>query len=145
MKLGPLLRPDDVLVVSSSSWGEVARALAERAVVDAPEVGAEDVVANLEGAKIPCQDGVAFPHARLPGLRRTALVVALAPAGVQVAGQRVDLVFLLTGPADAAWQHLSLLARVARLCNRPGVLRRLRAASDPATLLARLREEDAHG
>ena len=90
-------------------------------------------------------EGVAFPHAMIEGLSDTYVAAALVRKGVSfdaTDGERCDVVFVLVGPPDAAWVHVSVLARLARICHGPGALDRLRAAPDSAAFHNRLIEED---
>ena len=76
--------------------------------------------------------GIAFPHARLSGIRH--LQFAFGRAAEPVAwGARgswpIEFVFLLAVPATDAARYLHLLASLARLGQRPDYLGELRAAS----------------
>jgi nitrogen PTS system EIIA component len=76
-------------------------------------------------------DGVAIPHASIPGV--------LSPLGAfarletpqdfdALDGRPADLVFLLLSPEDKGGDHLKALARVSRFLRRPEVREKLRAA-----------------
>jgi mannitol/fructose-specific phosphotransferase system IIA component (Ntr-type) len=57
-----------------------------------------------------------------------------------------DVIFTLVGPPESAWQHVSILARLARICHRPGALACLRGASDADSLYQCLvAEDERHG
>ncbi|GGE44594.1 PTS IIA-like nitrogen-regulatory protein PtsN [Marinicauda pacifica] len=78
-------------------------------------------------------DGVAIPHARLPGVERTCGLFARLKQSVDfdaVDGHPVDLVFMLIAPEDSGAEHLKALARVARMFRREEIRRALRAAPD---------------
>jgi len=148
VKLGTLLHPGSAIMLEEpGSWPGVARELARRAVAGMPDVdiGEDQLTERLTAATVPVEGGVAFPHVRVEGLARTVLGAAFARGGVEVSGERVELLFLLAGPPNAGWEHLGLLARLARICHRPGLLARLRDAVDSEEFLARLRAEDASG
>lgn len=90
--------------------------------------------------------GLALPHATVPGLDGTHLVVGRARESLDFAAldsEPVDLLFLLLSPPEAQVQHLRLLARLARIFVREPLLERLRTATGPKELLAMLLEEDA--
>lgn len=90
-------------------------------------------------------EGVAFPHALLPGVADTVVVAAaIRPGVIFRAGDHpvVDLAFGVFGASDRPWEHVRLLARLARLVRREGALERLRAAEDGAQLHERLVKED---
>lgn len=94
-------------------------------------------------------EGVAFPHALLAEIPQTALVCLLLKPAVKWSGQNhpgQDLAFGILGNSDAPWEHVRLLARLARIVRGPGALERLRSSADGKDLFQRLIQEDrAHG
>lgn len=90
--------------------------------------------------------GVAIPHARLPGIQEVMgfFMRLRTPVDFEsIDGQPADLIFLLLAPEDASAEHLKALARVSRLLRREEVRRRLRAAPDAAAVYAVLAGEPA--
>jgi mannitol/fructose-specific phosphotransferase system IIA component (Ntr-type) len=90
--------------------------------------------------------GLALPHAIVPGLERSVLVVGRPCAGLDFAAldsEPVDLIFLLLSPTDADDKHLRLLARLARILSPEETLVELRTASGPKELFRMLLEQDA--
>ncbi len=86
-------------------------------------------------------NGVAIPHARLPGL--TGIVGVFArlnrPVDFEAAdGQGVDLVFALLAPHEAGADHLRALAKVSRLMRDAGVRKKLRETDSEVALYALL-------
>ena len=83
--------------------------------------------------------GLAFPHARLSGVKHLQFAFGRAPEPV-VWGPKgshpVGLVFLLAVPATDAACYLHLLATLARLAQHPERLRQLRLAPDAAAISA---------
>lgn len=78
-------------------------------------------------------EGVALPHARLPGLDR--LVALFWQLEVPIAfeaidDEPVDLVFVLLVPQGAETTHLKTLAKIARRLRESAVRERLRTADD---------------
>ncbi|MBL8538412.1 MAG: PTS sugar transporter subunit IIA [Hyphomonadaceae bacterium] len=76
-------------------------------------------------------EGVAIPHAVLPGLKRPIGAFArLEPAQDFEAldGRPADLIFLLLSPADRNGDHLKAFARISRFLRRADMRERLRAA-----------------
>lgn len=76
-------------------------------------------------------EGVAVPHAILPGITRPIGAFArLEPAQDFEAldGRAADLVFLLLSPADKGGDHLKAFARISRFMRRADMRERLRAA-----------------
>jgi mannitol/fructose-specific phosphotransferase system IIA component (Ntr-type) len=87
--------------------------------------------------------GLAFPHARLGGVKRLQFAFGRTPEPI-VWGARsswpVQLVFLLAVPATDAAGYLQLLASLARLGQQPEHLAQLRGAADAAAILAVLQQ-----
>jgi len=86
-------------------------------------------------------NGVAIPHARLPGLTGvTGAFLRLAqPIDFQaVDGLPVDLVFALVSPVEAGADHLKALARVSRRLRDLPLLAKLRGAGSRDALFALL-------
>ena len=90
-------------------------------------------------------EGIALPHAMLDDINQSFVAATLVRGGVDFSGADhppADLIFVLVGPKDKAWEHVRLLARIARICHRPGALKFLRGASSGEDLHNRLVEED---
>jgi len=87
------------------------------------------------------ETGLAFPHARLSGIKRLQFAFGRTPAPV-VWGARnawpVQLIFLLAVPATDAACYLHVLASLARLGQQPDLLAQLRAAPDAEAILTLL-------
>jgi PTS system nitrogen regulatory IIA component len=82
--------------------------------------------------------GVAIPHARLPGLERVTLVVARLARPIDYGaldGEPVDLAVLLLSPEGAGADHLKALARISRTLRNPQILAAVRAADDIEALM----------
>ena len=77
--------------------------------------------------------GVAAPHARVPGLDFSRVVVVRLDQPIPfdaIDGLPVDLFFALLSPADSGVEHLRALARISRLLRRGDLREQLRRASD---------------
>ncbi len=84
-------------------------------------------------------NGVAIPHARLPGLDGVKGVFIRLEKPVDyesVDRQPVDLVFALFAPEGAGADHLKALAQVSRTLRDPAVCTKLRSSDDPNALFA---------
>jgi len=125
--------------------------LAQRAADAIPGLQAADLVQRLQAREAEGStavgNGLALPHAMLPEIERTVLVVGrVAGGGVDYGAPdhlSVDLVFLLLSPERDQAQHLRVLARLARIVGQQSLLERLRDATGPAEALRILIEEDA--
>lgn len=81
--------------------------------------------------------GIALPHARLPGIDGVlgAFILLDKPIDFGAADrQPVDLAFALFAPTDAGVDHLKALALVSRTLRDTSVCAKLRANRNPATL-----------
>jgi len=86
-------------------------------------------------------EGIAFPHAVADHIDQTIVLAARAPGGVDfgvAAHPRADLIFCMFGCSTNPWQHVRLLARLARIVHDPKARTELRAAGTPAQLHDRL-------
>lgn len=91
----------------------------------------------LDNSALEC--GLAFPHARLSGVKRLQFALGRTPEPIiwGAGGLRpVQLIFLLAVPATDAASYLHLLASLARLGQRPDLLAQLRAAEGVQGILA---------
>jgi len=82
--------------------------------------------------------GIAMPHARLPGLEKPIVIMANAPAGIAIEGssERVQLLFVLLTPAGAPRVHQRLQATIAAMLeNSDYIAERLREATTPEQVL----------
>ncbi len=87
--------------------------------------------------------GLAFPHARLSGVKQVTFSFGRTPAPVNWSAKdswRVQFIFLLAVPATDAATYLHLLASLARLDQQPELLNRLRAAENAQDILAVLEQ-----
>lgn len=154
MKLTPLIKPELALVLEGvKSRDDLLGKLADHIASVKPHIDATGLEAALaareEQAPTSTPEGVAFPHAMYEGAEETFVVVAHVSGGVDFGKKGhppSDIVFTLVGPPASAWQHVSVLARLARICHSPGALMCLRGATDPQALYQCLADEDArHG
>lgn len=154
MRLEPLLTIEHTVILSGlSDRDEVLRELAARAHESLPEIPADalhkELVDRERRHPTSTPEAVAFPHAMVPGIDRTRLVVALLRPGVPFGVSShppCDLVFAMFGNQARPFEHVQLLARLARICRGDTTLDRLRGAKDAQHLLDLLIAEDqAHG
>jgi PTS system nitrogen regulatory IIA component len=85
--------------------------------------------------------GLAFPHARIPGLEEFIVIIATSNKGVpfdSLDKHKVKLIFLILGPDDGAADHLKILAALSRLGNQPDVQKELLAAVSSQALFETL-------
>ena len=83
--------------------------------------------------------GLAFPHARLSGVKGLQFAFGRTPEPVVWGGRSswpVQLIFLLAVPATDVAGYLHLLASLARLGQQPELLTQLRLADSAEAVLA---------
>ncbi len=84
-------------------------------------------------------NGIAIPHGKLSKASDLFGVFARLEKPVDfesLDGQPVDLVFLLIAPESAGADHLTALARTARMLRDPALVAKLRASRDPMAIYA---------
>jgi len=77
--------------------------------------------------------GVAIPHSRMSDLPEPVIAMARHPEGIDfdaIDGQPVYIVVMLLVPDDEEGQHLELLAKLARLLQKPELRASIMAVSD---------------
>jgi len=148
LKLYRHLPPENVLVAPPvSGREELFRVFAElfqaRGVVET----AAQVVAGLNEREAILStgigQGIAVPHAQLPGIGRLVVAASTHPDGLaypSLDGRPVRLAFCLLADADAAADHLAGLARIARLARRGQAVEHLVHAETGDDFVARLIE-----
>jgi PTS system nitrogen regulatory IIA component len=111
-----------------------AALIARRHGLSAPEVARH--LATREGlGSTALGHGVALPHARIVGLARSVAVLVRTKQPIAFGasdGRPVSSFLVLLVPAQAADQHLKLIAEAATLFNDPSFRANLRNAVDPA-------------
>lgn len=145
-----MLMPELTLVREAASTREdTLSIIAEAAVRRFPQLASPALVrAFLERESAyatSTPEGVAFPHVQLPEIAESSVVVLLLRQGVNWSGTKhppQNLIFGILGHAEAPWEHVRLLARLARILRAAGSLERFRAATDESQLYERLIEED---
>ena len=150
MKLGDYIdQPLCWVLDSAESCEALLRTLADHIAAKVEVLDAEQLfealIAREQLGSTGTPEGIAMPHAMVAGLDRSFVVPALVRGGVDfhsASSSQADLVFVLVGPKDRAWEHVRLLARVARICPRPGALGYLRQSDSGEQLYERLLEED---
>lgn len=150
-RLGALLTPERVVLrLSCAHLDDVIDVAASRLAAHGGELGAsalaQAILRREHEAPTALGNGVAVPHAIVPGASPAAVIVTLAEPLKVPAPDDVPLRLLVALVCAAGGRaHLELLAQVARLASR-GVAAALCAVHDPAELLRQLAQiEEACG
>jgi PTS system nitrogen regulatory IIA component len=152
MQIASFFDRNDILPdIPQGSKEEVLRTLAARLVLNHPGLEEEDIFEILlkreQLRSTGMEDGVAFPHGRVPGLDHLISFFALCRAGVDFKsfdGKPTYFFFVLLIPEDAQGVHLKALARLNGLLQKPPVRQRLLQAQDVGEIYSIITEEDGH-
>lgn len=90
-------------------------------------------------------EGVAIPHAKIPGIVNLVAAFGRAPKGVAFDAidlQPVHLIFVLLVPENSAGAHLKALARISRLLKNSEFRERLMRTDGTRPIYAAFVEED---
>lgn len=72
--------------------------------------------------------GLAFPHARIKGIKEFVVGIALSKKGIvfdSIDKKKARLFFYIIGPTEATDDHLKILASISSIANKPGVQKEL--------------------
>ena len=150
MKLTEFIKPELVWVAEQAdSRDQLLNDISQRVHQQYPDINPEQLYQALldresKGATaVP--EGIAFPHALVDNAPECFIAAVVVKSGLDFKSDRCDkvnVVFVLVGNAQSGWQHVRLLARLARICHTPGAVARITATNDPQELLESLIEED---
>jgi len=91
-------------------------------------------------------NGIAVPHAKLPGISEPAGVLGRAPGGIDFSsldGAITHTVFLFVSPADHPEQHVALMSRFVTLIRKTDFVNFFRQTEGAEALHDLLEEVDA--
>jgi len=154
MELAPYLREHLCTVIDQPmTRDDLLRRFSEAVDSLLPDVNSDALTARLidreEQSPTSTDEGVAFPHAIAPDIDTTVVAAARISPGVDFGVKRhprCDLVFCMFGSSKDPWEHVRLLARLARIVHTADARKRLRSAKTADELYQRLLQEDrSHG
>ncbi len=143
MLISDLLSPESIRCdVHSSSKKRLLEIISEELARHNDDLSAREIFESLCARErlgsTGLGHGVAIPHGRVKGNRpiRASFIRLKKPLPFDaIDGQPVDLLFAMTVPENCNEDHLKLLAHVAELFSDPALLKALREAEDPGTML----------
>ncbi len=134
------------LIVPQLRERDTAGIISELSQVLQRQGGVEDVLPFYQAAlnqellaNSALDTGLAFPHARLSGVKRLQFALGRTPEPVVWGGRSswpVQLIFLLAVPATMVSGYLQLLASLSRLGQQPELLAQLRLADTAEAIFA---------
>jgi PTS system nitrogen regulatory IIA component len=141
MKISDFLLPTDVMLdVRASDKTRLLRQLSTQAASEVgldPDEVATQIARREELGSTGVGNGVALPHARVPGLKAPFGLFARLRHAIDfeaIDDQPVDIVFLVLLPQTPDGERLNALACVARTLREPEALRHVRRATDQESL-----------
>ena len=151
MKISDLLTVELVLpALIAREKDEVMQTLAAHVSRHRPELDHGRLVTALQERErqmtTALTDGVAIPHAKLPGLPHMVAAFGRSLGGIDCDshdGRPTHLFLLVVAPAEEPGAHLRVLAAASRLLHDDRCRTRLMQADDEIALLAALREEES--
>jgi len=150
MALQQYLRPELVFVCEDmASRDALFEQISKAAGAAEPDLDGAALLRHLlareKQSPTSTPEGVAFPHALAPDIDRTLVAAARVKSGVDFgvpSHPPADLILCMFGNSDEPWEHVRILARLARLVHTDEARDRLRTADDPDRLYALLLDED---
>jgi two-component system sensor histidine kinase KdpD len=121
---------------------QILQSLAAAAKSKNPALHADDLVQRIlqrekQGSTF-LNEGIALPHARLPGLAEPIAVLGLVQGGIidVQTNTPIEVVFLLVSPEEQTNSHLQILAAAARVLHDRNLRRKLATYQTPEKVLA---------
>lgn len=150
MRLTQYLDPDLVFTgLTGSDLKAVLRKISSRLAEHLDEITRDELEAALvereEVHTTTLGQGVAIPHATIPGPDAPVLMVARAEEPIQFGPPETDPVlffFVLVSPPGREREHIKLLARICRLVRVPGFMDDLREADDARQIVSVIQRTD---
>jgi mannitol/fructose-specific phosphotransferase system IIA component (Ntr-type) len=96
------------------------------------------LLAREEKLSTALGEGLAIPHASVPGLPGSLVILAKSQKGVSYKSPDnlpVFVFFLILVPSHDYGAHLRTLARVGKFLSRPGIKEKLRSIREPSDLI----------
>ncbi len=133
MGLVDIVRKDMIIVPLTSSTREaVIHDLVDcycRGAGLGPEAGSqiEKAVLDREAvASTAMEKGIAIPHAKIPFLKESALVIGISRLPVDFGGaEKTNIFFLVLANGENPTEHIQILSSVAKLCSSDVFVRML--------------------
>ncbi len=149
MKIVEFLQPDAVVDDLAGTSAQAVLAGLSRPLAASHKLDAQRLLETLlEREKLGSTgigDGVAIPHAKVPGLPVLMASFGRSKAGVDfkaIDGKPTFLFFSLFAPENSAGAHLKALARISRIFKSPAFRESIMKARDAAEIYRLIESED---
>lgn len=150
MRLSEFLRDD--FIVTDLEGGDVDTILREvsaraaQAGVGPQELIADKLIERERAHSTVVGEGLAIPHATIPGLPEPVIGVALARRSVRFGpedSEPVRVFFVLLSPPGSERVHVKLLARICRLVRHKNFIERLEKTESDEEVVRAIESIDA--
>jgi PTS system nitrogen regulatory IIA component len=150
MRIASILARDDVTAaVPAGSKREVLAALVDLIHSNHPELGRDALLQVLQKREelrsTGIEEGVAFPHGRVPGLPGMLAAFGRCKQGADFEsfdGKPTHFFVVLLIPETAEGSHLKALARLNRIFQDGAFRQRMQAAADAGALYDLILQQD---
>jgi PTS system nitrogen regulatory IIA component len=149
MKIVEFLQPDAVVDDLAGTSAQAILTGLSRPLAASHKLDAQRLLETLlEREKLGSTgigDGVAIPHAKVPGLPVLMASFGRSKAGVDfkaIDGKPTFLFFSLFAPENSAGAHLKALARISRIFKSPAFRESIMKAKDAAEIYRLIESED---
>ena len=151
MKMTDVIRQELMLLPAQATTkeqilDEMVQKLVETGAVDDFDAFRKGIAEREESMSTGLGDGIAMPHAKNAAVKKTSVVFAKQPAGVDfdsLDGQPVELIFMIAAKDDANETHLAILANLSKLLMNKDFTKALTAADTPESVEAVVRLAEA--
>jgi mannitol/fructose-specific phosphotransferase system IIA component (Ntr-type) len=147
---GTLLTEEHILVFSDPVTKEtVLRQLLECLRKTSAGLDVEDCLRRIEAREQEgstfLNEGVAFPHVKLPGISNHEVALAVTRAGISDVSEEnpIQVVVLILSPKESTDAHVQILAAAARLMKNRPLRQKLIESHGPGEALECVRSESA--
>ena len=152
MKLSDLIVTDAIIpqLTATTRDEAVAELIASLADIGALPAGSNGditaaILAREAQATTGIGNGIAFPHARIKGVKNAVAVIGRSAEGIDfksLDAQPVDMVLLLLSSADDADEHLQAMETIFRHVHRQAFRTELRACKTGDEIVAMVENAD---
>jgi mannitol/fructose-specific phosphotransferase system IIA component (Ntr-type) len=152
MKLSDLIVTDAIIPQLAATSRDEAVAELMTALSDAGAINADSVksatdaiLAREAQATTGIGHGIAFPHARIKGVKKAVCVIGCSPEGIgfnSLDGKPVDVVLLLLSSPEDADEHLQAMETIFRHVHREAFRTELRACQTKDEMVAMIDQAD---
>src|SRR5699024_3630502 len=142
MKITDVLRQELMLLPAQTTTkeailDEMAQKLVDTGAVDDFDTFRKGIAEREESMSTGLVDGIAMPHAKNTAVKKTSVVFAKQPAGVDfdsLDGQPAKLFFMIAAKDDANETHLAILANLSKLLMNKDFIEALTTADTPESV-----------